>query len=202
MPPAPFLFEDIQAKREVLTQCKRDLEIGIYGSFHPDFMSHINALRTALINEGYEGTRISEDIPVPPRAGPPVTRNVTALDHSRGLLDVSRVHIFIFCNGGPDHPQLMQSANGELLILYDRIQHEYYHKKQYVSVFMEEGYQETNRALVSGAIEEPEIDKMVSIFTNTDEIIGIGKEFCFDCVLDIYENELRPATSTRIFLEK
>jgi len=183
MTPRIYSQRDIKRKQEKFLEKKRNLKIGIYGSFDPDYISHISSLKETLISEGYEGTRISEDTQIDLGAVPADDRDAINLEHSRALLKESRVHIFIFFNEDQDHPKLMQSATMELTGLYFSISEGIKNTEQFILILMESGYKDTCNTLFKGVLDDVRVPKMVYPFSNPKRIISIAKSFCFNCIL-------------------
>lgn len=186
----PIRFKrDIKRKQEKFIEKKRNLKIGIYGSFDPDCMSHITSLKEALISQGYEGTRISYDTRIDLGAAP--ADNIDAINgaHSHILLKESKLHIFIFCNEDQNHPNLMQSAIIELSRLDTRISEGVEKEEQYILILLECGYKDTCKTLFRDILTSERVKKEDYPFSNTEEIILIARNFCFNCILRESANE-------------
>jgi hypothetical protein len=120
-------------------ELKRDLPIGIYGSFYLEREIELIALRDFLRSNGYNNARISRDLDPREKNSESPKDSLLDLELSQTLINSSEVHIFVFHMPRAEDPgHLNQSVSIELGRLYDLLEFGI-KNDQDVMILLEEG---------------------------------------------------------------
>lgn len=174
------------ADRNRFERLKRELPIGIYGSFYQERKNDLLRLRDAMRGHGYLNACISEDLDDRPhelrhRSDPEYDRLL-----SKQLIDRSVAHVFVLAMPEGDEPaNLIQSVSMELERLTTLM--EYGLKSQQdVMLLVQNGL--TDRIAGSagnvckGLIVEKEYEWDIEYYARIDTTFKPTINFCYRCV--------------------
>ncbi|MDG6251567.1 hypothetical protein [Methanocalculus sp.] len=176
---------DIFSNRlELRNSQKKNIAIGIYGSFHRTRKNDLLALRSFLRDQGYDKTRISLDmihhmaedhsslVPETLPEGP-----IQDMILSDLLVKESTIHIFIFVKEHDDEHYLIQSVSMEFQHIRDCISYGA-KKDQFVAVYVENGLEEIAGGVFKGQIMRNEHGFDIAFFNRIEEIFKPVQRFC------------------------
>ena len=174
------------ADRNRFERLKRELPIGIYGSFYQERKNDLLRLRDAMRGHGYLNACISEDLDDRPhelrhRSDPEYDRLL-----SKQLIDRSVAHVFVLAMPESDEPaNLIQSVSMELERLTTLMEHGL-KSQQDVMLLVQNGL--TDRIAGSagnvckGLIVEKEYEWDIEYYARIDTAFKSTINFCYRCV--------------------
>jgi hypothetical protein len=164
---------------------KKETPVGIFGSFYGSRKQDLLDLREFLSDAGYQA-RISDDLDK--RTGTDRELQAPVLDRnlSDELIASSTIHIFVLARERADEPgNLIQSVSMELEHLHTLSECGQKSEK-YTAVFAETGLIGTMGGVCEGLLAIKEDDWFVGEFTTIQEIFRPARQFCLNCIRDIY----------------
>jgi len=172
-------------RRKQFDRFKRDTPIGIFGSFYPPRKTGLIALKRFLWEAGYN-PRISEDLLMKKDQD---RKNLdTRMDRrlSERLIAESDIYIFILVRRKADEPDnLIQSVSMEIERLYT-LDDSGLKSADYVAVYAERGLAGTMGSVCKGLLVSKQGDWVVEEFDDIRDIFRPARQFCMNCILDLY----------------
>ncbi|MBP1928951.1 hypothetical protein J2741_001498 [Methanolinea mesophila] len=172
-------------RRRHFDRLKKNTPVGIFGSFYESRKTDLRALQQFLLKEGYF-PQLSEDLDEEAGDEEAIRDPVRNRILSERLIDESDIHIFILVRGTEgDPPNLIQSVSMEMERLHTL--HESRIKSAcYVAVYVEAGLMGTMGSVCEGLLASKKDDWNVEEFTGIREIFRPARQFCMNCILDMY----------------
>ncbi len=172
-------------RRRQFNHLKKNTPIGIFGSFYKSRKEDLLLLKKSLHEAGYY-PRISEDLEIKKEGDPNIRNSMLDRELSERLINESDIHIFILVRKRDDEPDnLIQSVSMEierLNTLNDCRQK----SSKYVAVYAEVGLIGTMGSVFEGLLASKKSDWIVEEFDDIHEIFITARQFCLNCILDIY----------------
>ena len=168
-----------------LDRLKKSTPIGIFGSFYGPRKGDLISLKEYLLKAGYH-PRISDDLDVRPEKERKSWDPVTDLNVSERLIAESDIHLFVLVHEKENEPDnLMQSVSMEIERLHTLSE---CGKKtgKYVAVYAERGLIGTMGSVCDGLLLLKHGDWNVEEFDEIHEIFKPARQFCMNCILDMY----------------
>ncbi|MDV2482797.1 hypothetical protein F8E02_12520 [Methanoculleus sp. Wushi-C6] len=174
------------ADRSRFERLKRELPIGIYGSFYQERKNDLLRLRDAMRRHDYLNACISEDLDdrsheLQYRSDPQYDRLL-----SKQLIDRSVAHVFVLAMPKSDEPaNLIQSVSMELERLTTLMEYGL-KSRQDVMLLVQDGLTDCIAGsagnVCKGLIAEKESDWEIEYYTHIDTAIKPTINFCYRCV--------------------
>jgi len=172
-------------RRTHLDRLKRSTPVGIFGSFYEPRKRDLISLKEFLPKAGYN-PRISDDLDVRTEKeresrDPVIDRRV-----SERLIAESDIHLFVLVHEKEDEPDnLIQSVSMEIERLHTLRE---CGKKagKYVAVYAERGLIGTMGSVCDGLLILKNGDWDVEEFDEIYEIFKPARQFCMNCIRDMY----------------
>jgi len=172
-------------RRRQFDRLKKNTPVGIFGSFYGTRKTDLRALQQFLQKEGYF-PRLSEDLEEEPGDEGNIRDPVRNRELSERLIDESDIHIFILVRETEDDPaNLIQSVSMEIERLHTLHEHKI-KSARYIAVYVEAGLIGTMGSVCEGLLALKKEDWNVFEFTDIREIFRPARQFCMNCILDIY----------------
>lgn len=184
----PFSKESVEyftLRNNQLASLKHQTKIGIFGSFSKSRKAGLLALKKFLCDNGYNA-RTSEDLdkrslPERLKRNPVCDRKI-----SEKLIRESDIHIFILAKEQEGEPSnLIQSVSMEIEQLHT-LSVCGQQSDNYVVIFAETGLIGTMGGVCEGLLLSKRRDWPVGEFTDITEIFLPARQFCMNCILDMY----------------
>lgn len=172
-------------RRKQFDRYKRNTPIGIFGSFYESRKPGLISLKEFLLNAGYH-PRISEDLDT--RIGKDRERKDPVVDRelSERLIAESDIHLFVLVHERENEPDnLIQSVSMEIERLHT-LNDCGQKSAKYVAVYAETGLIGTMGSVCEGLLLLKNGDWQVQEFTDIQEIFKPARQFCMNCIQDIY----------------
>jgi hypothetical protein len=172
-------------RKKQFDRFKRDTPIGIFGSFYPSRKLQLLSLKEFLLHAGYH-PRISEDLDRRKgkdrkRRDPVVDRNL-----SERLIAESDIHIFVMVQARESEPEnLIQSVSMEIERLHT-LDDCGQKSANYVAVYAERGLTGKMGSVCEGLLVSKNGDWYVGEFDQIPEIFRPARQFCMNCIQDMY----------------
>ncbi len=172
-------------RNKQLDSIKRSTKIGIFGSFYGQRKSELLALKKFLCDNGYHA-RISEDLDKRPEAERKKKDPACDRKLSDKLIKDSDIHIFVFPKEHKGDPSnLAQSVSMELEQLHI-LSTCGKKSEKYVAVYAETGLVGTMGGVCDGLLIMKKDDWPVGEYDKIQEIFQPVRQFCMNCILDMY----------------
>lgn len=184
----PFSKESVEyfsLRNNQLASLKHQTKIGIFGSFSGSRKAGLLALKKFLRDNGYNA-RISEDLDK--RSLPERLKRDPVCDRklSDKLIQESDIHIFILVKEQEDEPSnLIQSVSMEIERLHT-LSDCGLKSEKYVVIYAEAGLVGTMGGVCEGLLLVKKGDWSVGEFNDIEEIFQPARQFCMNCILDMY----------------
>jgi hypothetical protein len=172
-------------RRKQFDRYKRNTPIGIFGSFYESRKPGLLSLKEFLLNTGYY-PRISEDLDT--RKGKDRKNKDPVVDRelSERLIAESDIHLFVLvCERENEPDNLIQSVSMEIERLHT-LDNCGQKSAKYVAVYAEAGLIGTMGSVCEGLLLSKNGDWQVQEFTDIQEIFKPARQFCMNCIRDIY----------------
>ncbi len=181
--------DDYYSERRLqFERLKQDTHIGIFGSFYKGRKADLLALKDYLCKNGYDA-RIAEELDTRPEKDRKKRDPEYDRKFSEQLLRESDIHIFVLPREHDDEPpNLSQSVSMEIERLHTMSECGYKSEK-YVAVYAENGLMGTMGGVCEGLIASKEHDWNVEEFKTIGEIFKPARQFCLNCILDLYYSQ-------------
>jgi hypothetical protein len=184
----PFSKESVEYfshRNKQLVSLKHQTKIGIFGSFSGSRKTGLLSLKKFLCDNGYNAC-MSEDLDKRPfhermKRDPACDRKL-----SEKLIKDSDIHIFILSKEHEGEPfNLIQSVSMEIERLHT-LSDCGQKSEKYVVIYAEAGLMGTMGGVCEGLLLLKKEDWSVGEFKNIQEIFRPARQFCMNCILDMY----------------
>jgi len=170
-------------KLALLERYKKEVLIGIFGSFHGSRKKDLILLREFLISEGYNA-RISEDLDDRYDEGKKIDDPQKNRELSVRLIDESDAHIFIFNERDENEPEnLIQSVSMELERLHTLCENGHL-SANYVAIYLQNQSLDSTGGVFKGLIMQKKNDWIIGKFKEIHELFKPVRQVCYDCLRD------------------
>jgi hypothetical protein len=165
---------------------KRELPIGIYGSFYRERKNDLLRLKDAVRQYGYHNACISEDLDDRPQEARDPPDPIYDRHLSVQLIDRSVAHIFVLAMPGDSEPaNLIQSVSMELERLTALMDHGI-KDHQEVMLLVQKGLMDCIAGsagnVCKGLIAEKEYEWDIEYYTQIDTTFKPTINFCYRCI--------------------
>ena len=174
-------------RRKQFDTYKRNTPIGIFGSFYESRKPGLLLLKEFLFNAGYN-PRISEDLDRRKRKDRRRKDPVIDRELSERLIVESDIHLFFLVQARKNEPgNLIQSVSMEIERLHtlDECGQK---SAKYVAVYAETGLIGTMGGVCEGLLLSKKGDWSVGEFDDIQEIFKPARQFCMNCIQDMYSS--------------
>ena len=172
-------------RRKQFDHLKRNTPIGIFGSFYESRKPGLTSLKEFLVNAGYN-PRISEDLDTRKGKDRKIKDPVVDRELSERLIVESDIHLFVLvCERDCEPDNLIQSVSMEIERLHT-LDDCGQKSAKYVAVYTETGLIGTMGSVCEGLLLSKTGDWHVQEFTDIREIFKPARQFCMNCIQDIY----------------
>lgn len=172
-------------RRKQFDRYKRNTPIGIFGSFYESRKPGLISLKEFLVNAGYTA-RISEDLDTGKGKDRKIKDPEADRVLSERLIAESDIHLFVLVHEKENEPgNLIQSVSMEIERLHT-LDNCGQKSAKYVAVYAETGLIGTMGSVCKGLLLSKKADWDVQEFTDIQEIFKPARQFCMNCIRDIY----------------
>jgi len=179
MPFSTEFIDQFYERRAQLDDLKKNVKIGIFGSFYGSRKTDLLSLKQFLHSAGYN-PGISEDLDMLKE------KDLTKRDLlgnrklSEHLILTSVIHIFVLVRSRPDEPDnLIQSVSMEIERLHT-LNDCGLKSAKYVAVYTEKGLIGTMGSVCEGLLLSKKGDWVVEEFTGIQDIFKPARQFCLN----------------------
>ena len=185
MPFSEKSVEYFSRRSKQLVNLKKETKIGIYGSFYGERKAALIALKNFLLENGYNA-RISEDLDKRPLKERKKNDPSSSRKLSEKLIRESDIHIFILHREQKSEPpNLIQSVSMEIERLHTMSECGQKSEK-YVAIYSETFLIGTMGGVCEGLLASKKGDWPIEEFDDIQEIFKPARQFCMNCILDMY----------------
>ncbi|MDO8841046.1 MAG: hypothetical protein Q7J09_01380 [Methanocalculus sp.] len=182
----PSAMQNINQRLALLESYKKEIRIGIFGSFYNSRKADLVRLRGFLRDCGYTQTRLSEDLDTRTEEERTIDNPIKNRELSIRLIDESDIHIFVLCMREESEPiNLIQSASMELERVCT-LREKGYLTANYVGVYLQNPLRDQAGGVFKGLVMKMENDWVIEDFLDIEDIFKPAMQFCYGCVCDIY----------------
>jgi hypothetical protein len=172
-------------RRKQFDHYKRNTPIGIFGSFYKSRKPGLISLKEFLFNAGYY-PRISEDLDTRKGKDRKIKDPVVDRELSERLIAESDIHLFVLVRERKNEPDnLIQSVSMEIERLHT-LDNCGQKSAKNVAVYAETGLIGTMGSVCEGLLLSKNGDWQVQEFTEIQEIFKPARQFCMNCIQDMY----------------